>query len=162
MLPVCLWGCLQRITYLRRFLGGFIRLIEMLRVCRWGCLQRMYYLHVFLGCFIRLIEMLRVCRWGCLQRIYYLQMFLGCFIRLIEMLRVCRWGCLQIIYYLHVFLERFYTLNWNAACVSLGLSAENVVFAYVFKGFIRLIEMMRVLRVCRWGCLQIMYCLQFF
>ena len=49
------------------------------------------------------------------------------------MLRVCRWGCLQRMYYLHMFLDGFYTLNVNAACVSLGLSAENVLFARVVK-----------------------------
>ena len=35
---------------------------------------------------------------------------------------------------MHLFLRGLYTLNWNAACVSVGLSAENVLFAHVRRG----------------------------
>ena len=43
----------------------------------------------------------------------------------------------------HVF-KLFYTLNLNAACVSVGLSADHTLFARVFRGVIRLIEMLLV------------------
>ena len=43
----------------------------------------------------------------------------------------------------HVF-RGFYTLNWNAACVSVGLSAENVIFAFVFR---------EAFSMCTAGCL---------
>ena len=43
--------------------------------------------------------------------------------------------------------------------MSVRLSAENVIFASVLGGFIRLIEM---LLVCVWGCLQRMLYLHVF
>ena len=59
-----------------------------------------------------------------------------------------------------MFLRRVYTLNCKAACVSVGLSADDVLFAHVFRGgFRRLIEMVLV---CLWGCLPRMYYLHLF
>ena len=52
----------------------------------------------------------------------------------------------------HVFVQVLYAEFKCDLDVSVGLSAENSIFAFVFcVGFKRLIEM---LLVCLWGCLQ--------
>ena len=99
--------------------------------------------------FIRLVEMLLVCLWSCLQRMYYLHMFLEdglsaklkCYFCVCgAVCRECNWivACVSVglsaenVLFAGAF-RGVYMLNWNAACVSLGLSAENVLFAYVFR-----------------------------
>ena len=86
---------------------------------------------------IRVIEMVLVCLWENVSCAHVFAWILYAYLK-------C---CLCVrgrMYHLHKFYRGFYTLNWNAACVSVGKCISCTSFTV---GCIRLLEM---LLVCRW------------
>ena len=87
--------------------------------------------------FIRVLEMLLVCLWETVSFAHVLLGFLYAYLK-------CRLCVCGRMYHLHKFYGGFYTLNCNAACVSVG---ECIICTSFTVGFMRLLEM---LLVCLW------------